>query len=102
MRRRLLKLLSTLSLLFGIAVYVLWARSYWHYDSVSYESAVGPSQAQYRTVISWCASVLVHFYSCTFPPEWRDVYISDYNDGRDTADFSRMSLRSADQPQYYP
>ena len=56
MKRRLLNLLTALSLLLCVAVCVLWVRSYWRYDLAGWDArSVAPILGSYRGHVLWAA-----------------------------------------------
>jgi hypothetical protein len=88
MKRHLLNLLTTLSLLLCVAVTALWVRSHWWLDDLHYWSAVGARTSRGYHFSSYAGHLLLSMDDYRFPAGGRADFVKRGASGREAAVFA--------------
>jgi hypothetical protein len=97
-RRRLLNLLTLLSLLLCVAVVALWVRSLYVADNWTYFGAVGAASQNDYMVSIYPRRLTLALRRSTFPPEGRTSYVASGARGNEAGWWFNVHPRLADYP----
>ena len=100
MKRRLLNLLTALSLMLCVAVVALWVRSHFVVDEVVYFGHVRARGCDGVSFVSYAGTLMCYWDHYSFPPADRLAFIGRASSGRVASEFRRGVSRYRDAEEY--